>query len=141
MYSTKRCNLSEHHALTCKTCCCKVLPTEPKQSAVLEFGTTEPLPLVERCSFTTALPSAWRYMKINSDTSKVIMLQKRNLILCISLMSVKAWTIRTPLVEKKGLEKVQREKSDKSKCEEMRATKLEKDPEDEKQQEDKGEML
>jgi len=37
-------------------------------------------------------------------------------------MSVRAGTICTPLMEKKGLEKAQRQKSDKSECEEMRAT-------------------
>ena len=59
---------------------------------------------------------------MHSDTSKVITLQKGHPILYISLMSVKAGTIRTPLRAKKGPEKVQRGKSDKSKWEEMRAT-------------------
>lgn len=72
---------------------------------MFKFGTTDPVPVVERCSSTPGLPRAWRLININNDTSEVITLQKGHPILYISLMSVRAGTIHTSVVEKKGLEK------------------------------------
>lgn len=68
---------------------------------MFKFGNTDPPPVVEGCSFTPGLPTAWRCMNIHSVTGKVIMLQKGHPILYISLMSIKAGTICASLREEK----------------------------------------